>query len=834
MAALRLLAAALQFLLAAQAAWGSVTLFYVLAVLNLIVTPFLIWGGIAALKGSRSDVLAFSAVTVGLMEIAGLILAVANGGQTSRGAIALIVAGVIYRNMRSAEAKQYFAGGSGAGMQQPRESAETPTAPPTPPTDLTVQRGPGTPPPQMPPAPEPAWPHLPPVAHRQDPPIPVRTGEQRHTSGGQVFGRYRLIELVGRGGMGEVWRTYDTVTERVVALKVLPTQYADDPVFQERFRREARAAAALDEPHVVPIYDYGEIDGRLFVSMRLIKGHDLESILSSGAIPTERAVRIIDQIASALHAAHQVHLIHRDVKPSNILVTDEDFAYLIDFGIVRAAEQTGLTSASAVIGTWAYMAPERMTTAQCDARADIYALACVLYECLTSRQPFPGDSLESQIGGHLTLPPPRASEQHPEVPAQLDAVIATGMAKNPDDRYATARELARAASSALTGATTGPNPLGPPMTPPLSNSYPNPGPDPRLAFGNLDNHPVQWQGGPSPSDPIQQSPAPHAPGGAPAPRGRFLALATVGALIVVLAVVIPLVIQHASGNGGSRGSTAAPTSSAPRNTGPFTGTFTAKVGPKLKADGTPSNAADGAAYSESWRLRSACTGTSCVATAATGGQYPAKDLVFDKVGGRWLAVSIARTNCKERDNDEAWNVISVQPQPDGTMTGEFTLTTTNGCFSKRAVTFTRTANTDVSLLPDPATQAPRVASPAEALHGSYDEVLTNTGGSTTGHVGVRTDCLRTGERCMSYLLEPSKRGEPFVFGNGTWTLNVEYDGTCPSGGAVHIKRTITIPLPQPSQDPIASLSGHGYDNEVTPGTRCKSQGFDAKYSRTGD
>jgi serine/threonine protein kinase len=152
---------------------------------------------------------------------------------------------------------------------------------------------------------------------------------------GTPFGRYRLVELLGRGGMGEVWRAYDTAINRVVALKLLPANFADDPVFQERFRREAHAAAGLDEPHVVPIYDFGEIDGRLFVTMRLIKGRDLQTVLAGGALSPERAVRIIEQVARALNAAHKVGLVHRDIKPSNILLDDDDFAYLIDFGNAR-------------------------------------------------------------------------------------------------------------------------------------------------------------------------------------------------------------------------------------------------------------------------------------------------------------------------------------------------------------------------------------------------------------------------------------------------------------------------------------------------------------------
>jgi serine/threonine protein kinase len=138
------------------------------------------------------------------------------------------------------------------------------------------------------------------------------------------FGRYRLIELIGRGGMGEVWRAYDTTIDRVVALKLLPANFADDRVFQERFRREAKAAAGLDEPHVVPIHDLGEIDGRLYVTMRLINGRDLQAILSDGPLTPERAVRIIEQVAQAVHAAHKVGLVHRDVKPSNILLDEND------------------------------------------------------------------------------------------------------------------------------------------------------------------------------------------------------------------------------------------------------------------------------------------------------------------------------------------------------------------------------------------------------------------------------------------------------------------------------------------------------------------------------
>ena len=177
-----------------------------------------------------------------------------------------------------------------------------------------------------------------------------------------------------------MWRAHDTGIDRVVALKVLLPRYAQDPSFEKRFRREARAAARLDDPHIVPIYDVGEVDGRLYVTMQLIDGATLQSLLDRGPLEADRAVNIIEQIASALHTAHQAGLVHRDVKPSNILVARNDFAYLIDFGIARAADDTGLTSVDSTIGTWAYMAPERFSAGEIEPSADVYALACVLYQ----------------------------------------------------------------------------------------------------------------------------------------------------------------------------------------------------------------------------------------------------------------------------------------------------------------------------------------------------------------------------------------------------------------------------------------------------------------------
>ena len=183
--------------------------------------------------------------------------------------------------------------------------------------------------------------------------------------------------------------------------------------------------------------------------MRLIEGRDLHEILAGGPLEPARAVRIIEQIAKALNAAHKIGLVHRDVKPSNILLDEDNFAYLIDFGIARGADETRLTGTGSVIGSWHYMSPERMRAGEVDARSDVYALACVLYECLTAATPFPGDSAEQQITAHLMAPPPCPSISHPAVPATLDTVIAIGMAKDPDQRYMTTVELATAAHNAI-------------------------------------------------------------------------------------------------------------------------------------------------------------------------------------------------------------------------------------------------------------------------------------------------------------------------------------------------------------------------------------------------
>ncbi|MGV9860580.1 protein kinase domain-containing protein [Gordonia sp. NPDC003425] len=264
------------------------------------------------------------------------------------------------------------------------------------------------------------------------------------------FGPYRLDELLGRGGMGEVYRAYDTVKDREVALKLLNPGLADDAVYQERFRRESHAAARLGEPHVIPIHDWGEIDGVLYIDMRLVSGVDLRAVLrAEDELSPERAVGIIEQVASALDAAHADGLVHRDIKPENILVAQNDFAYLVDFGIAHDAEDTHLTQAGTAIGSIAYMAPELFDAVPVSAASDIYALTCVLYECITGSVPHPSDTVSSAIKAAVMAPAPRPSTVNSDVPASLDAVIRRGLDADPSRRYRTASELAAAARRAL-------------------------------------------------------------------------------------------------------------------------------------------------------------------------------------------------------------------------------------------------------------------------------------------------------------------------------------------------------------------------------------------------
>lgn len=278
--------------------------------------------------------------------------------------------------------------------------------------------------------------------------LQVHEEEQRQAP--EEFGRYRLERLIGRGGAGEVWEALDRVTMRKVALKRLSAERADDEQYRTRFLREAKLAARLADPHVIPIHQWGEYDGRLFIDMRLVEGMDLQQMLNrSGPLSAHRAVGIISQVASALTAAHGAGLVHRDVKPSNILITTgpdgQDFAYLADFGISRSTgpDATGLTTGM-IVGTADYMPPEQFRS-EAEWRSDIYSLACVLFRCLTGSVPFPKNDLAPVIYAHLHEDPPKVSDRAPWIGTQLDGIIRKALAKEPRDRYRSAVDFAAAA-----------------------------------------------------------------------------------------------------------------------------------------------------------------------------------------------------------------------------------------------------------------------------------------------------------------------------------------------------------------------------------------------------
>ena len=227
--------------------------------------------------------------------------------------------------------------------------------------------------------------------------------------GTQIAG-YRLEEEIGRGGMGVVYRAHDVALERSVALKLLAPALAEDPEFRERFLVESRLAASLDHPNVVPVYDAGEVEGQLYLAMRYVEGSDLKRLLADeGKLEPARAIAVCSQIANALDAAHARGLVHRDVKPSNVLLDEREHAYLADFGLTRRLTDAAPDfDAGLSLGTPAYVAPEQIEGKDVDGRADQYSLACLLHECLTGEPPFPRGSEAATLFAHLEEPPPAA------------------------------------------------------------------------------------------------------------------------------------------------------------------------------------------------------------------------------------------------------------------------------------------------------------------------------------------------------------------------------------------------------------------------------------------
>jgi hypothetical protein len=268
---------------------------------------------------------------------------------------------------------------------------------------------------------------------------------------GSDFVGYRIEELIGRGGMGIVYRAYDLRLKRTVALKLVVPELALDERFRERFARETELAMSLEHPNVVPIHDAGDVDGRLYLAMRLVAGTDLRKLLrAEGPLEPSRALAICGQVGNALDAAHKNDLVHRDVKPSNVLVDEHAHAYLADFGLTRRLEEQGVKSGDGrSVGTPAYLAPEQIEGKQVDGRADVYALGCLLFECLTGTAPYLGGSRLAVAWAHLEEKPPAASRRHTPLPSAIDAVLGKAMAKHPEERYRTCAALVAAAGEAL-------------------------------------------------------------------------------------------------------------------------------------------------------------------------------------------------------------------------------------------------------------------------------------------------------------------------------------------------------------------------------------------------
>jgi serine/threonine-protein kinase len=261
----------------------------------------------------------------------------------------------------------------------------------------------------------------------------------------------RIETVAGRGGMGIVYRATQISLGRPVALKLIAPEHAADSDFRDRFQRESRMAAAIDHPNVIPVYEAGEEDGRLYLVMRWVAGTDLHKLLrDSGRLEPARAAAIVNQVAGALDAAHAAGLVHRDVKPANVLLSN-DHAYLADFGLTRfAGTDTRQTTAGHFLGTVDYMAPEQFHPGPNDARADVYALGCVLFAALTGAPPFTRDTVPATMLAHLHDTPPRASDA-PGVPRAFDRVLARALAKAPEDRYPSAGDFGRAALAAAEG-----------------------------------------------------------------------------------------------------------------------------------------------------------------------------------------------------------------------------------------------------------------------------------------------------------------------------------------------------------------------------------------------
>jgi serine/threonine-protein kinase len=609
--------------------------------------------------------------------------------------------------------------------------------------------------------------------------------------------------------MGDVYLAQHPRLPRCDALKILSPAASGDNTFRERFGREAAVAAALSHPNIVRVYDRGEFDGQLWISMEYVDGTDAARLMRDrypAGMPADEAIAIITAVARALDYAHQHGLLHRDVKPANILLSKRDDdgeqrVFLADFGIARELnDPSGITATNLTVGTVAYAAPEQLMGADLDGRADQYALASTAFHLLAGAPPYHHSNPVAVISQHLSAAPPKLSDHRHDL-ASLDEILSTAMAKDPNQRFPRCVDFAKALTEQLGDGSISDRGTQADIT----VASPTAVPDIDRSSGTKKR---RWQ------------------------RPGFLipALGVIAVLIGAGGFTVFAPVKDSQRHDNKM------TATAPPNTGPFTGTYTADFGPDTNLDGKPWEGAGAAPATETWGVRSVCRPAGCVATASRirGQTTYVSTLVFDDVGGRWMAVGIDSGTCLNAAPDERWEVVTLQPRPDGTLSGESSITDSSGCVDKRTVTFTRIGDVDVNSLPDPASQPPRLASPAEALHGRYHDVTTYSTGIEENDFGVRTDCLRTGERCMSSFHNPNQERD-FIFGNGKWTRNEQFDAPCSIGGTTHVAMTGEFPLPQPRQNPITLLTGHGHQGAPGNTTACAAGGdYDEKFTRTGD
>jgi serine/threonine protein kinase len=266
---------------------------------------------------------------------------------------------------------------------------------------------------------------------------------------GTLIGGYRVEGVLGRGSWGVVYRATQLSLNRAVAVKVLGADACEDEAFLERFRREALMQGSLDHPHIVPVHEAGASEHGPFIAMRMVPGPNLKDLIVVGTLDPERTLRILFPVADALDVAHEAGLTHRDVKPQNILIGTRDHPFLADFGSMRAREMVPLTGTGQFIGTIDYAAPEQIQGEAPGPATDVYALTCVLFECLTGSVPFELPNDAAVLYAHLARPAPPATDRRPELPVEIDDVIARGMAKDPAERFPSAMDAMRDAARAL-------------------------------------------------------------------------------------------------------------------------------------------------------------------------------------------------------------------------------------------------------------------------------------------------------------------------------------------------------------------------------------------------